>query len=128
MTHAHSPGFLALITDAKRNVREITIEEFRRRLTAGDRMLLVDVREDREWECGRLPGAVHIGKGVIERDIEKLVPDPTTPVVLQCGGGYRSVLVCENLQRMGYTNVWSLAEGYRGWLARGLPIEPGGDA
>lgn len=76
-------------------------------------------------ERGRLPGAVHIGKGVIGRDIEKCVSDPATPIVLQCGGGYRSVLVCENLQRMGYANVWSLAEGYRGWLARGLPIEPG---
>jgi rhodanese-related sulfurtransferase len=124
MAHYHSPRFLALIEAARRNVREMTIEEYRERVASGEPLVLVDVREDREWEAGRMPDAIHLGKGVIERDIEDKIPDRDTPIVCQCAGGYRSVLVCENLQKMGYTNTWSLAEGYRGWVKRGLPVEP----
>jgi rhodanese-related sulfurtransferase len=91
-------------------------------LGRGEQPLLVDVREDREWDAGHLPGAMHLGKGVIERDIEAAVPDPATPIVLYCGGGFRSVLVCENLQRMGYTNCVSLDGGWRGWNQLGLPV------
>ena len=87
--------------------------------------MLVDVREDHEWEAGHLPGAVHLSKGVIERDIEERFPDKATPLVCQCGGGYRSALVCDNLQRMGYTKCSSLAGGYRAWVESGLPIEHG---
>ena len=123
MAHVHSPGFLAIVEEARRNIREMTIEDYRNRLAAGEAILLVDVREDREWDAGRLPGAIHLGKGIIERDIEARIPDKSAPIVCQCGGGFRSVLVCENLKRMGYTNTWSLAEGYRGWVSRGLPTE-----
>ena len=124
MAHRHSPGFLAIVESARRGVRELTIEDYRARVAAGEPVVLVDVREDREWDKGRLPGAIHLSKGIIERDIEERIPDKTTPIVCQCGGGFRSVLVCESLERMGYTNAWSLAEGYRGWVSRGLPIEP----
>jgi rhodanese-related sulfurtransferase len=123
MAHQHSPGFLAIVNDAKQHVREMTIDEYRRRVEAGERIALVDVREDHEWEKGHLPGAVHISKGIIERDIETSIPDKDAPIVCQCGGGFRSALVCENLQRMGYTNTWSLDGGYRGWVAKGLPVE-----
>lgn len=123
MAHQHSPGFLAIVNDAKQHVREMTIDEYRRRVEAGEQFVLVDVREDHEWEKGHLPDAVHISKGVIERDIENSIPDKDAPIVCQCGGGFRSALVCENLQRMGYTNTWSLDGGYRGWVAKGLPVE-----
>ncbi len=122
-THTHSPGFLALVEQARKSVREIGIPEYGTRHERGERPVLIDVREDHEWEAGRLPGALHLGKGIIERDIEKNFPDRSTPLVCYCGGGYRSVLVCESLQRMGYTNVRSLAGGYRGWIDAGLPIE-----
>ena len=120
--HQHSPGFLALIADARRRVKTATIPEYLARVEGGERPVLVDVREDREWDAGHLPGAIHLGKGVIERDIEKTVSDPAAPVVLYCGGGFRSVLVCENLQRMGYTNCVSLDGGWREWNERGLPV------
>ena len=123
MAHAHSPGFLKLIEESKRSIREMSIDDYLRRRDAGEPVVLVDVREDHEWEKAHLPDAVHLGKGIIERDIEKAIPDHDAPIVCQCGGGFRSVLVCENLQRMGYTNVWSLAGGYREWLAKGLPVE-----
>jgi len=128
MTHGHphhSPGFLALVSDAKTRVREITIEDYQARVARGETWTLVDVREDHEWVAGRLPGAVHLGKGIIERDVEKMFPDKATPLVLQCGGGFRSALVGDNLQKMGYTNVVSLDGGYRGWVERGLPTETG---
>ena len=111
--HPHSPGFLAIVDDAKSRIREITIDEYRRRVAAGEPLVLVDVREDHEWANGHLPDAVHLSKGIIERDVEHRFPDKRTPLVLQCGGGFRSALVCDNLQRMGYTNVRSLAGGYR---------------
>lgn len=123
MAHQHSPGFLAIVQAAKRVIREITIDDYRRRAAAGEQFILLDVREDHEWEAGHLPGAAHMSKGVIERDIEQAIPDKNAAIVCQCGGGFRSALVCENLQRMGYTNTWSLAGGYRGWTEQGLPIE-----
>jgi rhodanese-related sulfurtransferase len=123
MAHQHSPGFLGLVQAAKRVIREMSIDDYRRRLAAGETFILLDVREDREWDQGHLPGAIHMGKGVIERDIEHAIPDKGAPIVCQCGGGFRSALVCENLQRMGYTNTWSLDGGYRGWTEQGLPIE-----
>ena len=121
--HLHSPGFLALVHDAKKRIRELTIEEYRSRIATGEKWVLVDVREDHEWEAGHLPGAAHLGKGIIERDIEQSYPDKDTPLVLQCGGGFRSALAADNLQRMGYRNVVSLDGGYRGWVERGLPVE-----
>ena len=117
----HSPQFLKLVEDAKRRVKESNVPDVKRRMEAGEKMILVDVREDNEWAKGHLPGAVHMGKGVIERDIEKSVPDTGAKLVLYCGGGFRSVLVADNLQKMGYTNVESMDGGWRGWLEAGLP-------
>lgn len=122
MAHQHASGFLAIVNDAKSRVREIDIPEYRRRVDAGERFELVDVREDREWDKGHLPGATHLGKGVIERDVESRFPDKATPIVCYCGGGFRSALVCDNLQKMGYTNAISLDGGFRGWNEAGLPI------
>src|SRR5687767_1255682 len=122
MAHHHSPGFLALVRDAKSRVREVTIDEYRARVANGERWVLVDIREDREWTKGHIPGAVHLGKGVIERDVEKTFPDKDTPLVLQCGGGFRSALAADVLQRMGYTNVVSLDGGWRQWNEAGLPV------
>ena len=125
MAHGHAPGFLAIVNDAKSRVREFTIEEYGERLARGERWVLVDVREDHEWTKSRIPGAVHLSKGVIERDVEALFPEKSEPLVLQCGGGFRSALVADNLQKMGYTNVVSLDGGISGWQERGLPIEGG---
>jgi rhodanese-related sulfurtransferase len=122
-THAHSPGFLALVEWVRRRVREIDLAGYDATLDRGQHPVLIDTREDHEWDAGHLPGAMHLSKGIIERDIEQHFPDRATPIVCYCGGGYRSVLVCENLQRMGYTEVLSLAGGYRGWLAAGRPVE-----
>ena len=119
--HAHSPGFLRLVEDAKSRVRHFSIDEFLQRLQSGERFILLDVREESEWAKGHLPSAHHLGKGIIERDIERLVPDPDAAVVLYCGGGFRSALSADNLQRMGYTNVTSLDGGWREWTERGLP-------
>ncbi len=121
MAHTHSPAFRKLVEDAKRRVKEFTIEEFLARLEAGERYILLDVREDSEWAQGHLPGAHHLGRGVLERDIEQSVPEKDAPVVLYCGGGFRSALSADNLMRMGYTNVTSLDGGWRGWNERGLP-------
>lgn len=123
MAKQHAPGFLKLVTDAKSRVKECTVEAVRARQGAGDKFVLVDVREDSEYAAGHLPGAVHIGKGVIERDIEAKVPDPATPVVLYCGGGFRSALAADALQKMGYTNVISMDGGWSGWVKAGLPTE-----
>jgi rhodanese-related sulfurtransferase len=117
----HSPQFLKLVQDAKQRVRETNVPDVKRRIDAGEKFLLVDVREDNEWAKGHLPGAVHMGKGVIERDIEQRVPDTATKLVLYCGGGFRSALVADNLQKMGYTNVESMDGGWRGWTEAGLP-------
>ena len=126
MAHGpHAPGFLALVRDAKSRVREITIDEYLARSGRGEPAILVDTREDHEWERGHLPGAIHLSKGTIERDIEGAVADKAAPVVCYCGGGFRSALVCDNLQKMGYTNVISMDGGYRGWVERELPVENG---
>ena len=121
----HTPQFLAIADDARSRVRECTVQDVKDRLARGERFMLVDVREDHEWQAGHLPGAVHIGKGVIERDVETKVPDPATEMVLYCGGGFRSALAADNLQKMGYTNVISMDGGFRGWKDAGLPTEKG---
>ena len=119
----HSPAFLKLVKESKTRIRETDIAEVKRRLDAGDKFLLVDVREESEWARGRLPGAVHLSKGVIERDIEKAIPDKSRPIVLYCGGGFRSALVADNLQKMGYTSVISMDGGWRAWTEAGYPTE-----
>ena len=119
----HSPAFLKLVEDSKSRVRQTDIREVKRRLDAGDKFLLVDVREESEWARGRLPGAVHLSKGVIERDIEKAIPDKSRPIVLYCGGGFRSALAADNLQKMGYTSVISMDGGWRAWTEAGYPTE-----
>jgi len=117
----HSPQFLKLVSEAKTRVKETNVADVNRRIDGGEKFLLVDVREDNEWVNGQVPGAVHMGRGVIERDIEVRVPDTSTKIVLYCGGGFRSALVADNLQKMGYSNVESMDGGYRGWTAAGLP-------
>lgn len=119
----HAPEFLKIVQDAKTRVKECTVDEVKKRLDAGDRFTLLDVREESEYAAGHLPGAVHIGKGVIERDIEAKVPDPATPLVLYCGGGFRSALAADALQKMGYTNVISMDGGWRDWNQRGYATE-----
>ncbi len=119
----HNPGFLALVNDAKSRVRQIDIAELRRMLERRERFLLVDVREESEWAAGHAANAVHIGKGVIERDIETRVPRKDTLMVLYCGGGYRSALAADNLRLMGYTAALSLEGGWRGYVEAGLPVE-----
>jgi rhodanese-related sulfurtransferase len=121
----HSEGFLAIVNDAKTRVREIDIEQYKRMREAGDAGLLIDVREDSEWGTSHAAGAIHLSKGIIERDIEKAVPEKGTKLVLYCGGGYRSALATDNLQKMGYTNVLSLDGGWRAIEASGLPLETG---
>jgi rhodanese-related sulfurtransferase len=118
---AHAPQFLKLVNEAKKKVKETNVADVKRRLEAGEKFLLVDVREDNEWARGHLPGAVHLGKGIIERDIEQRVLDSSAKVILYCGGGFRSALVADNLQKMGYTNVESMDGGWKGWLEAGLP-------
>jgi rhodanese-related sulfurtransferase len=119
----HSPGFLKIVTDAKTRVRELTVAQVAAKIAKGDKFTFVDVREDDEWRAGRAKGAVHLGKGVIERDIEEEIPDKGTELVLYCGGGFRSALAADALQKMGYTNVWSMDGGIKGWRAAGLPEE-----
>ena len=121
----HSPRFLKLVQESKQRVRETTVDGIKTRLDRGDRFVLIDVREESEWARGHLPGAVHLGKGIIERDVEERVPDTTAELVLYCGGGYRSALAADNLQKMGYANVWSMDGGYRGWTEKGYPLTSG---
>ena len=117
----HAPEFLKLVDDAKSRIRQTNVQEVKKRLDASEPIALIDVREDSEWERGHLPGAVHMGRGVIERDIENAVPAKATPLVLYCGGGFRSALAADNLQKMGYTNVVSMDGGWRGWTDAGYP-------
>jgi rhodanese-related sulfurtransferase len=123
MAVAHSPGFLKLVKDAKSRVEQMDIDDYRNMRESGEDHILVDVREDSEWAAGHVAGAMHIGKGVIERDIETKVPDKKATLVLYCGGGFRSSLAADNLQKMGYTNVISLDGGWRALKESGLPLE-----
>lgn len=118
----HSEGFLRLVNEARSRIRQTTVAETKRRLDSGDKFALVDVREESEWARGHLPDAVYLGKGIIERDVEMRFPDKTAELVLYCGGGFRSALAAENLQKMGYSNVASMDGGWRGWLEAGLPV------
>lgn len=119
----HTQGFLQLVEDAKTRVREVSVEAARARLKANSQARLIDVREDNEWQAGHAHGARHMGRGIIERDIETAVPDKETELILYCGGGYRSALATDNLQRMGYRNVFSLAGGWTAWQDAGAPVE-----
>jgi rhodanese-related sulfurtransferase len=119
----HTPGFLKLVKDAKSRVKEADSRDIKRRLDARDKLVLVDVREDAEWARGHLPGATHLGKGVIERDVERVFPDKDDALVLYCGGGYRSALAGDSLLKMGYTNVISMDGGWRAWVEAGFPTE-----
>ena len=119
----HSEGFLKIVDDAKTRIREVTVEQTRERLGENRDALLVDVREDHEWTDSHAAGAIHLGKGIIERDVEMTVPDKATELILYCGGGYRSALAADVLQNMGYTNVFSMAGGWKAWKESGAPVE-----
>jgi rhodanese-related sulfurtransferase len=121
MSKQHNEGFLKLVNDAKKTIRELTIEQVVEMKKRGEKFHLIDVREESEWAGGRAQGAIYLGKGVIERDIETEIPNKDEPIVLYCGGGFRSALSAEALQKMGYTKVWSMDGGIRGWRERGLP-------
>jgi rhodanese-related sulfurtransferase len=118
----HSEGFLAIVTDAKSRVQQIDIEAYKTIQASGEPHVLVDVREDLEWAAGHADGAIHLGKGIIERDIEAKVPGKHTRLILYCGGGFRSALAADNLRRMGYTNAISLDGGWKAWQQAGLPV------
>jgi rhodanese-related sulfurtransferase len=117
----HAEGFLNLVRDAKKRIKEEDVQTTKRKLDAGEKMILVDVREESEWARGHIPNAIHLGKGIIERDVEKAIPEKGATVVLYCGGGFRSALAAENLQKMGYTNVISMDGGWRDWTQAGFP-------
>ena len=119
----HSEGFLAIVNDAKGRIQEMDVDGYRALAEKGAELLLIDTREESEWAAGHAAGAVHLSKGIIERDIESKVPRMDQRLVLYCGGGYRSALAADNLQKMGYTNVFSLAGGWRAWTEAGLPVE-----
>ena len=118
----HSPGFLKVVNEARTRVKELTVEEARQRLAANPQAILIDVREDSEWQAGHAASAQHLGKGVLERDLEKLFPDPNAEIIMYCGGGYRSALTCDVAQRMGYRNVSSLIGGYKALVTAGWPM------
>ncbi len=119
----HTPRFLQLVHDAKTRIKELTIDDVKDKLDRGEDFTLVDVREDHEWAAGHLPQALHLGKGILERDAETRLSDPQAEIVLYCGGGFRSALAADALQKMGYTNVWSMDGGFRGWKEAGHTIE-----
>lgn len=121
----HSPRFLQIVEDAKTRIHEVTVEDVKRSREKGEDFVLVDTREDSEWDAGHAAGSIHLGKGVIERDVEKQVPDLSTKLVLYCGGGFRSALAADALQKMGYTNVHSLEGGWRAWNQAQMPVESG---
>jgi rhodanese-related sulfurtransferase len=122
---AHAPQFLKLVNEAKKKIKETNVADVKRRIDAGEKVLLVDVREDNEWANGHIPDAVNLGRGIIERDIEQQVPDTGAKMILYCGGGFRSALVADNLQKMGYHNVESMDGGWKGWVGAGLPTAKG---
>ena len=119
----HSPGFLKIVNDAKTRIREVTVDDVKAMLDRGEPFELVDTREESEFARGHLPRALHLSKGIIERDIENTIPDPATPIVLYCGGGFRSALAADNLQKMGYTDVVSMDGGWREWTEKRYPTE-----
>src|SRR5262245_31886072 len=119
----HSPGFLKIVDDARTRIKECTIADVKQKLDRGEKFHLVDVREESEFAAGHIPKATHLGKGIIERDIEEKIPDHNAPIILYCGGGFRSALAADNLQKMGYTNVISMDGGWRGWKEAGFPTE-----
>jgi rhodanese-related sulfurtransferase len=125
MAKQHAPAFLKLVQDSKKQVTECSVQDVSARLDGKEPFHLVDVREDREWDAGHLPGAIHLSKGIIERDVEKTIPDTAAPIVLYCGGGFRSALAAKNLQEMGYSNVISMDGGFSGWKNAGYPVEQG---
>ena len=122
MAMQHSPRFLQLVQDAKKRVRELTVADVKAKLDRGEKFHLVDVREESEWAKDHLPGAIHLGKGIIERDIEERLSDTSATIVLYCGGGYRSALAADNLRKMGYENVISMDGGIRGWRDKNYPL------
>jgi rhodanese-related sulfurtransferase len=122
MAPAHAPRFLAIVNDSKTRVRECTVDDVKKRLDGGEKLTLIDVREESEYAKDHVPGAIHLGKGIIERDIEARVPDLATEVILYCGGGFRSALAADNLQKMGYKNVVSMDGGIRDWRGKGYPL------
>jgi rhodanese-related sulfurtransferase len=123
MSHpSHPEGFLRLVADAKKRIKEEDVQATKKKLDAGEKMILVDTREESEWARGHIPNALHLGKGIIERDIEKAIPDKSATIVLYCGGGFRSALAADNLQKMGYSNVISMDGGWRGWTEAGFPV------
>jgi len=122
MAHQHSVGFLKIVEDAKKRIRETTIDDVKAKMDRGEKFVLVDVREESEYAADHLPGAMHLGKGIIERDVEARVPDKNAPMVLYCGGGFRSALAADNLQKMGYKNVLSMDGGIRGWREKGFKL------
>ena len=119
----HAPGFLAIVNDAKSRIKETNVADVKRRMDAGEKFHLVDTREESEWARGHVAGAQWLGKGIIERDVEAKIPDKNAKIILYCGGGFRSALAADNLQKMGYTNVESMDGGWRGWTEAGLPTE-----
>jgi len=121
----HSPGFLKLVAEAKKSVNEISVAEARAKLANNPKVVLLDVREDHEWSAGHAAEAVHLGKGILERDLEKLYPDANTEFIMYCGGGFRSAMTCDAAQRMGYKKVHSLIGGYKGMVAAGWPMKQG---
>lgn len=123
MAKQHAPGFLKVVNDAKSRVRECTVADVKARLDRGDKLNIIDVREESEYAASHIPGSVHLSKGIIERDVEAKYPDPNTELVLYCGGGFRSALAADNLQKMGYTNVISMDGGHRDWKEAGYPLE-----
>ena len=122
MAHTHSPRFLEIVNDAKTRVRECTVDDVKKRLDRGEKLTLIDTREESEFARDHLPGAIHLGKGIIERDIEGRVPDPSQELILYCGGGFRSALAGDNLQKMGYRNVISMDGGIREWRGKDYPL------
>ena len=121
----HSPGFLALVNDAKKRVTEVSVAEARARLAVNPKAILMDVREDHEWTAGHAAEAVHLGKGILERDLEKLYPDKSAEIIMYCGGGFRSALTCDAAQKTGYQKVTSLIGGYKGLVAANWPMKSG---
>ncbi len=122
MAHQHPPRFLRIVEEAKKRIQETTVDQVKAKLDRGEKFLLIDVREDNEYAKDHLPSAIHLGKGIIERDVEERVPDLNTPMILYCGGGFRSALAADNLQKMGYTQVISMDGGIRGWREKGFPL------